>query len=517
MPRPRSMSRVAAVLLVVANVVGPSAGAAAVHYEPPVDGVIIDGFRPPATPYGPGNRGVDYATAPGAPVWAAAAGEVVFAGLVGGARHVSVRHADGLRTSYSFMATVTVAPGRRVAAHEVIGTSSGVLHFGVRAGETYLDPTAVLAGAPAEVRLVAEPVDVAPGIRAEGIALVMAVANQLTGGRVEVARHYTSELAPGPRLARLSRTLLDWWPRRGDCTPAAITPPPPTDRRIAVLVGGLGTTDRQAAVDQVDTNALGYSPADVVRFSYAGGRTPGRPHAGALLALPSAPYAAPDTQGDLLLAAGRLRELLAAVATLEPGVPIDLIAHSQGGVVAQIALTDLASGPALPGQLDLVATLGAPHSGTDVATAAAAVRGEPAGAEALDWLGDRLGLGFDPGAPAVAQVSEWSPLMADLAAAPRPPGVRLLAVGARGDIVVPAGHTRLWDAPHPVIDLMSPDAHTQLPGDPATTRELARALAGQPPTCEGTADILADHGAAEVISWAEDALGFAAWRRAVAV
>ena len=43
-------------------------------YLPPVEAPVADPFRPPTTPYGPGNRGLEYATAPGTPVRAAADG-----------------------------------------------------------------------------------------------------------------------------------------------------------------------------------------------------------------------------------------------------------------------------------------------------------------------------------------------------------------------------------------------------------------------------------------------------------
>src|SRR5688500_89657 len=36
-----------------------------VTYQPPVDAPVADRFRPPATPYGAGNRGVDYDTSTG--------------------------------------------------------------------------------------------------------------------------------------------------------------------------------------------------------------------------------------------------------------------------------------------------------------------------------------------------------------------------------------------------------------------------------------------------------------------
>jgi len=113
-------------------------------YRPPVRAPITDFFRPPADRYGAGNRGVDYDTDPGTAVRASAAGEVVFAGAVGLDRHVVVLHPDGLRTSYSFLASVQVRRGDAVDAGTVVGTSGDRVHFGVRSGDTYLDPLGLL-------------------------------------------------------------------------------------------------------------------------------------------------------------------------------------------------------------------------------------------------------------------------------------------------------------------------------------------------------------------------------------
>src|SRR5690348_15131411 len=100
---------VTAVVALTLTAVSPPSAAAVppsrVSYVPPVDAPVVDPFRPPITPYGPGNRGLDYGTQPGDPVRASAEGEVIFAGQVGGTLHVTIRHADGLRTSYSFLAT----------------------------------------------------------------------------------------------------------------------------------------------------------------------------------------------------------------------------------------------------------------------------------------------------------------------------------------------------------------------------------------------------------------------------
>lgn len=136
--------------LMVVVTVGPAAGsvvpAPPAVYQPPVDAPIVDPFRAPSSPYGPGNRGVDYAVAAGTEVKAAGAGRVTFAGPVGGHLHVVVLHSDGVRTSYSFLVSVAVGKGQGVAAGQVLGTASVSFHFGARVGDTYIDPLALLAG-----------------------------------------------------------------------------------------------------------------------------------------------------------------------------------------------------------------------------------------------------------------------------------------------------------------------------------------------------------------------------------
>ncbi len=115
-----------------------------VVYAFPVDGAIIDPYRPPSKPYGPGNRGVVLATTPGAPVGAPADGVVVFAGQVGGDLFVVILHADGVRTTLGYLATVLVAVGQRVHAGQWVGRAKSSVHFGARAGPDYIDPLSLL-------------------------------------------------------------------------------------------------------------------------------------------------------------------------------------------------------------------------------------------------------------------------------------------------------------------------------------------------------------------------------------
>jgi murein DD-endopeptidase MepM/ murein hydrolase activator NlpD len=124
-------------------------------YHPPVDAPIADPFRAPPSPYAAGNRGIEYATAPGTVVRAASAGTVVFAGMVGGTLHVVVRHPDGVRTSYSFLRTAFVHRGDAVSTGTPVGVAGARVHFGARVGDVYIDPATLFeSGARSRVHLV---------------------------------------------------------------------------------------------------------------------------------------------------------------------------------------------------------------------------------------------------------------------------------------------------------------------------------------------------------------------------
>ncbi len=124
---------------------GVSAGrAACLGYHRPVDGPVVDPFRLPEGHYGAGNRGLEYATVPGAPARAVAAGEVTFAGAVAGRLSVTIRHADGRRSSLSGLASVIVRTGDLVPRAAAVATTGPRTHLGVREGDRYVDPAPLL-------------------------------------------------------------------------------------------------------------------------------------------------------------------------------------------------------------------------------------------------------------------------------------------------------------------------------------------------------------------------------------
>ena len=527
----RRLAVVLATLVALAALVpaGPALAAAAgpgtVSYRPPVDAPVVDPFRPPDQNWNAGNRGLEYATSAGGPVAASAAGEVVFAGPVAGGLHVVVLHDDGLRTSYSFLRSIAVRRGDKVGQGQTLGTAQERFHFGVRAGDAYLDPARLFGDGRPEVHLVPDEVRRPQSEAHERAGLARMVAGwsarALAGGTAAVAWakdaagqqiadhldelrgavHFAREAQPLTHAARFAVAAHDWWKARETCTPPDEPIPSLGERRLLVTVAGLGSTSTKGAVDEVDTARLGYAGADVVRFSYRGGTTAERP------------YTAADTTADMNQSARHLRQLLERLQAEHPGVPVDVIAHSQGGVVARAALSDEVDGadPRLPAVKSLV-TIGTPHRGAPIATALTmaghTTTGEALGKAAHAALPDLV----DPRGPSIAQLAEESEFMRRLHRRPMPAGMNVTSIGGRDDLVVPAGVTRLDGARNVIV---SPPGilaeHSDLPGAAATHREIALGLAGREPTCQGLGDALADALVSDAIRQAETAAGTAAW------
>lgn len=558
MARSRTATAVLLLLALVAVAV-PAAAEGPVEYGPMAAAPVVDPFRPPARPWGPGNRGLELATTPGQPVVAAADGRVTFAGPVAGALHVTVRHADGTLTSASFLASVEVVVGATVRRGDVVGRAGPRLHVGARIDGDYVDPALLFGTHERVVRLVAtdaspararltERAHLAAVARLEGggpgpVAAVLGAvaraadaglgvgADALTGvaaavhdvgaggrrlldhglgtahwlasssvGRLELLVTHLVELAPVVRYWRLAERARAWAAARGRCTatwdaaPAVRAATSGGTRRVAVLVAGLGSTSDAAAIGDVDTIGLGYADGDVVGFSYAGGRVPDRFGAAAgppsedLAAVPVSSYGVDDSSTELLGPAVRLADLLEEVAARVDGATVDVVAHSQGGVVARLALAELErrpGGDAVIARLGLVATIGSPHGGADLATLATRLAGHPLGGALLEVADELTGRPLDPDTTTVADLAEGSALLDGPAGRPPPAGPHYLAIGGRGDLVVAAARTAIPGAHHVVVGTTGFTAHDRLPGDPETTRELALGLARLPPGCRG--------------------------------
>ena len=505
---------------------GPVPGA----WVRPVDGSVARPFVAPRSRYGAGHRGVDFVAAPGTPVRAANAGEVTFAGDVAGSLHVVVAHPVGCaRRRRSSRASPCAAGSKSPAATSSAPPAEGRgprRRPALRApgGDRYVDPMVLFAPTdltrlirlvpvdepaqtgfdpPAvESRSLAESLHLPQGVAdldateespepleaiGDALADVAAVARTLsapTRAPLEVlgegaSRWWRTSLA-GPMVsdgATMAKRLLAWARSLRDCVEDP-TPPPGGggSGHLALTVAGINSsTDRATGTAlPLDTDRLGYRAGEVRSFSYA-------PSGG--------PYRRSQTWGSLSRAAQALAVQLRALQREQPGREVDLIAHSQGGVVVAEFLAHVydAGDSTLP-PLGTVVTLSSPLQGAPAATALARVRATTTGRAALDGV-DRVSGGAIPptSGTATGQLAESSSLIRGLTATSLPDQIDLTSIGAVDDVIVPADHTARPGARSVTVDPAGLSDHGAIVRDPAALDAARLALEDRPLPCIGIA------------------------------
>ncbi len=487
----------------------------------PVDAPVVDGFRPPDGQFGAGNRGLEYAAAPGTDVRAVDDGRIVFAGPVGNDLFIVVDHGDGLRSTLAFVEEIGVVRGQVVTMGQVVGRTGPGFHLTARLDGRYLDPALLIAGVALGVVLVAgDPLPL--GARAPDRAVGRAaIAWGVLDSAAAVLDSFL-DLQPRTLLDEAAQAAAAWY--RRDCSDTSdaerfgadgsvldLSDPPDAGDRLLIQVAGLGSTSDRSSIELLDTGRLGYEPGSVVGFSYAGGCTPKPfgiaadelPAVSLTTELPQAPYGRADTFDDIELSARRLADLVEAAAAARPGATVDIAAHSLGGVVARRAVEVLVE-RRRELLLGVVATIGSPHRGADLATVAAAAS---SGLDVLDLASDDLAQLRN--APAVIQLSEVG-RHAIGPPGPVPDGVRVVAIAGAADPVVPAA-SAIWEGgTNVIVPALNPvDAHGDLPGAEEVGQAILLARHGLPAACAGLATVMAGIAGSAVFGVGEDVLAAA--------
>jgi len=402
---------------------------------PPVDAAIARGFDLPRGQHGPGNRGLDYAVVAGTPVRAAGSSTVTFAGRVAGTVAVTLDHGEGLETTYTGMRELYVARGDTIDQGHWLGETGDRFHFGVKLDDVYVDPRGWLG----------------PIETGDAIHLIPVKDTESVGQLIEMA--VGRELEGLETIGCIPRELLRS-PQHHEA---------PNDN-VAISIGGISDAWSRAAPGRFADLAprLGYADERSYVLSYSDD-----PHS----------YNRADTFGDLRSASRRLDLFLQRVGAAHPGADVDILAHSQGGLVARYYLAT--SGGRIDvrrPRVDHVVTFSSPHQGAPLANAAEEISGSWSGKLALDGLKRAHegrdpwpfppALNFlhaampvvdavlseatrrasrhlpDPYARSIQQMRPGGDFITNLGTDDVAYGTRVLALQDRFDVVVPAGHAR---------------------------------------------------------------------------
>lgn len=264
-----------------------------------------------------------------------------------------------------------------------------------------------------------------------------------------------------------------------------------------MVVAGINSSgaawDRGPTV-ALDVQALGYHPheGEVRYFSYAadGGR-----------------YTADDTHRSIVESARLLAVQLQRMQREQPGREVDLVAHSQGGVVVDVflALYYHAGDRSYP-PLGNVVTLSSPHEGAPLATVAQQVRGTRVGKAALDALDGVVPLP-PTGSAAVRDLAEGSSVIREVQEHGVPEHFDFATIGAPEDFVVPATNISMPGATETVAAVDDVNEHSAIVRAPEALAAVRAALEGRPPPCVGVLTALRTAVSPVLISRFEHTVG----------
>ncbi len=504
----------------------------------PVDAEIVSDFDEPEVPYGSGHRGVDLGASDSEVVVAAGDGTVEFAGAVAGSLHVVVRHSNGWRTSYSFLSKVSVRLGTPVRAGEPLGIccdssahmssiSDSSLHFGLRIGDDYADPMQLF-----------DPVDLTELVRlappqghqwpgrdesawamiseALGLSIIAdAVTFVVAGGGLAIDALGDLYVAGASSLVESAETLVlisrdiatlvqsagaltRWAKHRRECDHDPPGVVPQKDRLMFVAGINSDTDPATGHTNDFEPETVGYAEADVEWFSYAPG---------------DGPYVSSHTHVPIEDSAKNLAGQLRAMQTESPGEPVDLIAHSLGGVVVQTFLKfyyDPSDATFPP--LGTVITLDSPHKGAPAATAGDLVGNSWAGSTVIDAAGMIPNISEPSSLVDLSELSDLNQRLADTAL---PEGIDFVSIGAPLDWTVPLAATHLDGAKNWTVN---PEAllnqHSAITTDEAGMTAVSNALAGRAVPCLALGAFIAGELAPALISGVEHAAGLLAQNEA---
>jgi len=261
--------------------------------------------------------------------------------------------------------------------------------------------------------------------------------------------------------------------------------------RVMIIAGLDSSITHGGTSTALPARRLGYESKDVSYFSYA--RNGGD-------------YTASDTEGSLLAAAWHLGAQLRELQRREPGREVDLIGHSQGGVVMTEFLAHVyhPSDPSYP-PLGTAVAMASPLRGDPGASAFEAFRRFAAGRLALSAA--HMAGAPNPGAESVRQLSEISGFSRRLEAEHLPAVVELTTLGAAQDVIAPAGNTTRRGAEGRTVIPHSLNGHSGIVTDDSALRAMRAALEGKPLPCQSLTTIVTGAVVSTAIAATERRIG----------
>jgi hypothetical protein len=347
-------------------------------------------------------------------------------------------------------------PALASVAHErrgvLAGLRDGVHAIGRAIGGTARAAARVAGGAVTLTAAAAARIERYVAMGAHGVAKLAALLDEM------------SPLPTGLDAMRAARQLVQWGMSLRSCDHHA----PDADgsggsgHRVMVVAGLDSHRSAHGPSATLPVGKLGYARDEVAYYSYAAG---------------GGAYGPDDTLIPIERAAKQLADQLRAMQRSEPGREVDLVAHSQGGVVvlAFLALEYDPGDRTLP-PLGTTVTISSPLHGAPLAMLANLVASSERGRDLLER--------FHLAGPSLRDLEAHSDLLDRLDGAPLPPVVELTTIGAAADYVVPASRAHRRGAARFDADPVAVAPHGAVLNDAGALRAVRAALEGRRMPCQ---------------------------------
>jgi pimeloyl-ACP methyl ester carboxylesterase len=296
-----------------------------------------------------------------------------------------------------------------------------------------------------------------------------------------------------PMSAAVARGFSRYLSQRGRCdshAPAA-DGTGGSDHRVMIVAGLDSSITNGGPSTALPAGRLGYEAKDVSYFSYA--RDGGD-------------YAAADTEGSLRTAARRLGAQLRELERREPGREVDLIGHSQGGVVMTEFLLHVyhPSDPSYP-PLGVAVAMASPLGGATGATVEGELNRSAVGKLALQAA--HAAGAPDPNARSLGELNKRSDFSRDNRSGQLPPMIDLTSIGATQDVIAPAVDTARREASRFTVTPHRLNGHSGIITDDSALRATRAAIEGKQLPCQSLTTILTGEIVSTAIATAERRIG----------
>jgi pimeloyl-ACP methyl ester carboxylesterase len=287
----------------------------------------------------------------------------------------------------------------------------------------------------------------------------------------------------------------------------------PPNGHVVVAVAGITTQtesmNRLSALYQDSWwESLGYNLDDVYYFSYKGMPKSSEPHGRPEPFEHHDPYTKEHSYQFIDYSAAQLQTQIEMIQRQHPGRQIDLVAHSQGGVVSQYYLANLyrpKKGRNYPSIANFV-SISSPHLGTEGAKGYRLLTDTEYGRMTYPGIEPTTeSAGLPRGsAPSSQQLDPDSAFMEMAARDWDPTKVNATTIATPFDLAVMPQNTRLAGARHytVMVDPFSAKLsghHSSIIGEPGTKAIVYNALRGTPSRCTGFMNVFADEISGEAI------------------